>query len=199
MGLVSISLLLNFMFMGVNTSLLYSWTADDATAYLVGFVASVISVGSVVGGVSASRIIAGRPGGRIIRLAVVMSVVTIMLIPVVRGEMFILALLCVASLPLPCFNAVLGGFMVATVPSELQGRVAASSQLIAIAVTPLAPRVAGYSLGSLSLSRTLMIFAGAGLIGALLSLALPSIRAVGRPSEWATWRQNGAPSTDQQE
>ena len=189
LGLLCISLLLNVAFAGVNTSLLYYWAAHSGTAAFVGLIATAASVGAIVGGLSAPRIVADRRGATVVRLAVAAASTALIVLPLVKPTWATLGVLFLAALPLPWFNAVLGGYMVAQVPNAMQARAAAAAQVIAIVVTPAAPLIAGFGLKLGSLPYTLAIFAAFGLAALIACVALPSIRSIGRPSQWLTWNE----------
>ena len=86
----------------------------------------------------------------------------------------------------PAGNAGIGAYRIAVTPDELQGRVAATSQFVAMSVMPLSPLLGGFLLerygGEVAIAA--LAVASAGL--AVPPHALAQRAPVPRPAEWVT-------------
>ena len=81
------------------------------------------------------------------------------------------------ALAIPSTDSVVNGYQFAMTPDRLLGRVASVRTMIALAVAPLGPLVAGLLLESISERATIAVFAAVGLVLALWGTLSPSIRA----------------------
>ena len=88
----------------------------------------------------------------------------------------------------PAGNAGIGAYRIAVTPADLQGRVSATSQFVAMSVMPLSPLLGGVLLerygGEVAIA--VLALATAGL--ALLLTLSRTVRSVPHPSRWAAGR-----------
>ncbi len=84
----------------------------------------------------------------------------------------------------PIGNAGIGAYRLSQTPDQLQGRVAASVQFLAVAIMPLAPILGAGLLQRFGGSWAVAILLTAALLLAAYLTASKSVRSVPRPSQW---------------
>ncbi|MBA3782754.1 MAG: MFS transporter, partial [Nocardioides sp.] len=84
----------------------------------------------------------------------------------------------------PIGNAGIGAYRLSQTPDQLQGRVAASAQFLAVAIMPLAPILGAGLLNRFGGEWAVAILLVATLLLAAYLTASRSVRSVPRPGEW---------------
>jgi MFS family permease len=151
----------------------------------IGAVEAAAAAAGLTGALLAPLIITRAPTGRLtIALTLVTAAITVPLafttsVPATG------ALLAAATFLVPANNAGISAYMVSVVPDALQGRVNSAAGLVATAIAPLGPLLAGVALARLDTRVALLT--GAVIITATVIplLASSTIRSLGRPDTWA--------------
>lgn len=151
----------------------------------IGLTETAAGLGGIVGALAAPYLINRLATGRLtVLIAWALVPPTIPLIwlgsPLAVGtSLFVLMLLN------PAGNAGIGAYRIAVTPAELQGRVSATSQFVAMSVMPLSPLLGGVLLerygGEVAIAALALATAGLAL---LLTLSR-TVRTVPHPSRWA--------------
>ncbi|MDQ3876483.1 MAG: hypothetical protein M3322_13225, partial [Actinomycetota bacterium] len=81
------------------------------------------------------------------------------------------------ALAIPSTDSVVRGYQLAMTPDRLLGRVESVRSTIALLIAPLGPLAAGFLLDAVSERATIAVFAGFGLLLAVLGTLSPSLRA----------------------
>ncbi|MDQ1700195.1 MAG: hypothetical protein QOG34_2058, partial [Frankiaceae bacterium] len=92
---------------------------------------------------------------------------------------------------LPANNAGIGAYLAAVTPDRMQGRLNSAAGFVSDGLTPLAPVVAGALLATIGGAAGMLV--GAALVtSSVVPLLLePSVRRLGRPTEWARTASDG--------
>ena len=95
------------------------------------------------------------------------------------------ALLAIGTFLLPANNAGIGAYLSFVTPDEMQGRMNSAAGFVSDGLSPLAPVAAGALLATIGGAAGMLL--GAALVASsVVPLLLePSVRRLGRPSEWA--------------
>jgi MFS family permease len=78
----------------------------------------------------------------------------------------------------PTLNAVFGAYQVALVPDDLQGRVESVAGLVAAGAVPLGTLLAGLLLAGIGAVSTVFVFAGLGVVVALVAILSRPLRRI---------------------
>lgn len=139
----------------------------------------------IAGAVVAPYLIDRLPTGRL-TVAVAWSFVPLLLPLILWNNPLVVAAALSAGLFLnPAGNAGIGSYRVAMTPTELQGRVQSTSQLVSMSAMPLAPVLGGVLLSGLGGPAAVGVLAVLVAGVALIPTLARSVRSVPRPVEWA--------------
>ena len=160
----------------------------------IGLTETAAGVGGILGALAAPYLISRMATGRLtvlIAWALVPPVVPLIWwsSPLAVGlSLFVLMLLN------PAGNAGIGAYRIAVTPADLQGRVSATSQFVAMSVMPLSPLLGGLLLQRYGGSVAILVLALATAGLAALLTWSQSVRSVPRPSEWAAAEREPVPA-----
>lgn len=160
----------------------------------IGLTETAAGVGGILGALAAPYLISRMATGRLtvlIAWALVPPVVPLIWwsSPLAVGlSLFVLMLLN------PAGNAGIGAYRIAVTPADLQGRVSATSQFVAMSVMPLSPLLGGLLLQRYGGSVAILVLALATAGLAVLLTWSQSVRSVPRPSEWAAAEREPVPA-----
>lgn len=146
-ALVLMATLVNFAASTVVVATVFYLRSRGVSAAVVGLSTSVLAMGSLCGAAIAACVASRVPGGHLVALCLLWIVA--MFIPTgvfASNTIAVIILLALAILAAPTLNAVFGGYLVAKVPPELQGRVDSAVSFFASFTAPLAPLLAGFGL-----------------------------------------------------
>ena len=186
-ALVITATIVNFAASAVMMATIFHLRSRGVSAALVGLSTSALAVGSMCGAVVAAFVVPRFRGGVLIGLSLLWFTATILPIGLVASNAWaVISLMSLAILSAPSLNAVIGGYLVAKVPPELQGRVDSAVSFLGSVTTPLAPLVAGFTLdiagypGVVTLCAALIVGAGIPV------LASRGVRSIPRPDAWGS-------------
>ena len=160
----------------------------------IGLTETAAGVGGILGALAAPYLISRMATGRLtvlIAWALVPPVVPLIWwsSPLAVGlSLFVLMLLN------PAGNAGIGAYRIAVTPADLQGRVSATSQFVAMSVMPVSPLLGGLLLQRYGGSVAILVLALATAGLAVLLTWSQSVRSVPRPSEWAAAEREPVPA-----
>jgi predicted MFS family arabinose efflux permease len=159
----------------------------------IGVTDAAAGICGILGAIAAPAIIDRFPTGRLTVL-VGWSFVPLMVPVIFWNHPAVVALSLGAGLLLnPAGNAGIGAYRVAVTPAELQGRVAAASQFVAMSSMPLAPVLGGALLSALGgPAATAALTAAAAAVAMIVTLSR-SVRSVPRPDAWTAAADVPAP------
>jgi MFS family permease len=168
--------LINFAFNGVLFTITLALRKHGTSTEVIGLVQAGVAVGGVLGAVVAPRLQARL---RLSALAVTISFAGAVMFgaaALIIPSALVALPVAVAVLLAPAANAALFGAMLRVTPEELRGRVSNTVMTMAMALTTLAPLVAGLLVEHVSGGSALGVFAVTMLAGALLAAVLPGLR-----------------------
>ncbi|HEY4269440.1 MAG TPA: MFS transporter [Galbitalea sp.] len=177
--------LLNLGFGGMLYALNLHLVSTHTQPVLIGLINAVAGAAMVIGALLAGPLVKRFPSGPLSIACLGVAVVGIVGLAATTTYVFYLVWMAVATILIPPLNAGLLGYSVAVTPSELQGRMNSVLALSSVAVSPIAPIVAGALLGPLGVNRTMSLFAVILLTGVVLMALNRDIRRIGKPDSWA--------------
>ncbi|MCB0905573.1 MAG: MFS transporter [Nocardioidaceae bacterium] len=150
----------------------------------IGLIETAAGLGGIIGALAAPYLIDRVPTGRLTLTVAWMCVLP--LVPLLWWLTPLSAVVAVFALLLinPAGNAGIGAYRVAVTPDDLQGRVSATSQFLAMSVMPLSPLLGGWLLEHLGGAPAVAILIAASAVLALFISSSRSVRAVPRPRDW---------------
>jgi MFS family permease len=174
--------LVNFAFNGVLFTITVALRQHGTSTTVIGLVQAAVMTGGLLGAVAAPRL-QGR-----MRLSTMVTVITLagallfgaaaLLIP----SPLVAAPVAAALLLGPAANAALFAVMLRSAPEEMRGRVSNTVLMVATALAPLAPLIAGLLVQHLSGPWAVGAFAAAMAVAAVLTLILPGLRQAESPA-----------------
>jgi MFS family permease len=176
--------LLNLGFGGMLYALNLHLVSTHTQPVLIGLINAVAGAAMVIGALLAGPLVKRFPSGPLSIACLGVAVVGIVGLAATTTYVFYLVWMAVATILIPPLNAGLLGYSVAVTPSELQGRMNSVLALSSVAVSPIAPIVAGALLGPLGVNLTMSLFAVILLTGVVLMAANRDIRRIGKPDSW---------------
>lgn len=182
--LIASNAFFNLMFTGSVSSIIYVWGRQHLDPFLIGLLSTCMLAGSLLGSMIVTPVLSRWKGRTVVLTASIGCVAMVSLAAVHATYASVLVAFSLANLMLPSANAVLGGYMSASVPEAAQGRVGAAAELVATLVAPLGPLLAGFLVHGRGLSLPLVLFALLGATGIAIQLASRSMTAIGYASEW---------------
>jgi MFS family permease len=150
----------------------------------IGLLETAAAIAGIIGAVAAPRLVATFRTGTLSIVATWVVAIALTGLCLVTSYAGLLALLVAAFLAAPAINAALMGYQIAVTPTQLQGRVSASSTFIATCAQPLGPLLAGLLLDSLPRALALGGFGAVVIITAVVMTFSASIRSIPRPKDW---------------
>ena len=150
----------------------------------IGLIETAAGLGGIIGALAAPYLIDRVPTGRLTLTVAWMCVLP--LVPLLWWVTPMSAIVAVFALLLinPAGNAGIGAYRVAVTPDDLQGRVSATSQFLAMSVMPLSPLLGGWLLEHFGGTPAVAILIAASAVLAVLISASRSVRSVPRPRDW---------------
>jgi predicted MFS family arabinose efflux permease len=172
MGYVLISITLRLVRAGVHPA-------------AIGAVDAIAAAAGLVGAAVASRHAQRLPTGPTTMITGLVLAAVVVPMAWTTDVRVIGALLAIGTFLLPANNAGIGAYLSFVTPDQLQGRMNSAAGFVSGGLTPLAPVVAGALLAEIGGTPSTLI--GAALVGcSIVPMVLePSVRRLGRPTEWA--------------
>jgi predicted MFS family arabinose efflux permease len=172
MGYVLISITLRLVRAGVHPA-------------AIGAIDAVAAAGGILGAAVASRHAQRLPTGATTMITGLVLAAVVVPMAWTTDVWVIGALLATGTFLLPANNAGIGAYLSFVTPDELQGRMNSAAGFVSGGLTPLAPVAAGALLATIGGTQGTLV--GAGLVAcSIVPLLLePSVRRLGRPTDWA--------------
>jgi len=150
----------------------------------IGAVDAIAAGAGIVGAAVASRHAQRLPTGLTTMITGLVLAAVVVPMAWTTDVWVIGGLLAIGTFLLPANNAGIGAYLSFVTPDQLQGRMNSAAGFVSSGLTPLAPVVAGALLGTLGGTPSTLV--GAGLVAcSVVPLVLePSVRRLGRPTEW---------------
>jgi len=171
MGYVLISITLRLIRAGVHPA-------------AIGAVDAIAAAAGIVGAAATARHAQRLPTGATTMITGLVLAAVVVPMAWTTDVWVIGALLAIGTFLLPANNAGIGAYLSFVTPDQLQGRMNSAAGFVSGGLTPLAPVVAGALLGAIGGAPSTLV--GAGLVAcSVVPLVLePSVRRLGRPTEW---------------
>jgi MFS family permease len=152
----------------------------------IGAVDAIAAAAGIVGAAVASRHTQRLPTGATTMVTGLVLAAVVVPMAWTTDVRVIGALLATGTFLLPANNAGIGAYLSFVTPDEMQGRLNSAAGFVSEGLTPVAPVVAGALLATIGGVAGMLV--GAVIVaGSVVPLLLePSVRHLGRPSEWAT-------------
>lgn len=187
---------INLGFNGLLITLNLHLVSIGTTPVLIGLINTAAGAAMITGAVIAPWLVRRFPVGLISIVGLAATVVGGVGLAFSNGFGGYLPFMALATLLIPAVNSALIGYSAAITPGHLQGRLNAVLSLSGVAISPLAPVIAGVFLGWIGVHAGMAVFA-ALLLAATIALACyRPIRRVGRPDSWAAdlvdWPEPGS-------
>lgn len=184
-ALISAVMLVNLAFSGILATLVYDWALTGVSPVLIGLLSTGSAGGVLIGSLFAGRVIERYSAGRVAIVALILAATGAAVIALFEQAIIGLIAVLLTSIGSPLMNAVVGGYMAATVSKELQGRVQSAVSLVASSIMPLAPLIAGFGLAFLEARILLAGFALLGTAAVFIALSSRAVRSLPPASQWA--------------
>jgi len=182
---VFIFAILNLAFSGLIFTINLHLVAVHTRPFLIGLIDAVAGASMLVGALAAGPLVKRFRGGRLAVASVIVTVIGASGLVIAHDYGEYLPWIVIATIMVPTLNAALLGYASAITPSALQGRMNSVLSLSSVAVTPIAPIVAGALLGGVNVNAALGVFAVLLAIGGVIFIAYRPIRSIGTPEHWA--------------
>lgn len=185
-SLVGIAALLNFAGSGILLALILGMQQSGVTPAVIGFTTTAMGAGSLIGALLTPLIIERVRTGTLLSVGFAIEAAALAAVAVMpHNPAWTLPCLTVAFIAVPMINAGCSGFIMALVPTHLQGRVGSTVAMVSLSATPLAALAAGWGVENVGSSTTIVALAGVFVAALLLTLAARSVRSIPKPAEWA--------------
>lgn len=173
MGYVLVSITLRLVRAGVHPA-------------AIGAIDAIAAGAGIVGAAVASRNVKRLPTGATTMITGLVLAAVVVPMAWTTDVRVIGALLAIGTFLLPANNAGIGAYLSFVTPDEMQGRMNSAAAFVSSGLMPLAPVIAGALLASTGGTTGTLV--GAGLVASsIVPLMLePSVRRLGRPTQWAT-------------
>jgi len=175
---------------GLILTVTLSLALRDVPAARIGILSSVLAGSVLLGALLAPRIIERIPTGVVIVVEIALLAVAGIVLPFLDAIVPIATVYALMGLGLAPLNAGCQGFFMLITPTAMQGRIGALNGLLAMALMPLAPAVAGWGLQYLGRVGTMAIFAAVCAAAALIAVVGPHLRAVPVSGRWADYAES---------
>ncbi|KFI49703.1 MFS transporter [Bifidobacterium biavatii] len=184
MAMNAIAALLNFGVNGIFEAVQLQLVGSGVDSVRIGFVSTAVGAGMLIGAVIAARVCDRLAVGTGLVVMSVAALATLapMIVSHAYPVMLVSSLLC--GLPVPTINALLMGFIFAKVPTDMQGRVDSSSNLICMLPTMFCSAIAGSLLPAIGFRATVTLFLAALAANVAIVLAMPAVRSIPAADHW---------------
>ncbi|MFC0675766.1 MFS transporter [Brachybacterium hainanense] len=180
----AVAALINLGSNGLILTVTLSLALQHVPAVQIGLLSSVLGGSVLAGALLAPRIVEHIPTGLLI-LGQIMLMAVLGLVLALTDQVIVIAVVYAAiGLGIAPLNAASSGFFMLITPVAMQGRIGALMSLVATALMPLAPAVAGWGLDGLGRLGTMLIFAGICVLAVLITLCGSHLRAVPAARGW---------------
>lgn len=183
--LMGMAFLLNFALNGLASSMLFSYVNQGLPGWQLGLLEASAGLGMLVGAVLAAKIVRGLATGIIVIGGVgwvcLGGAALALELPIVAACL----VFGMVGLGLAPVNAALGGLLTTVVPSERLGRVSATLNTGALALSALAPLLAAVGVSTIGRTWTGLVFVVVLAAGLAVALANPQLRRLPRADAWS--------------
>lgn len=184
MTICVIAALLNFGINGIFSTVQLQLVGSGVDSVRIGFVETAVGAGLLAGAVIAARVCDRMAVGTglIVMSLVALAAMSPTLVSHAYPVILMSSLLC--SLPVPTINSLALGFMFAKVPTDMQGRVDSSSNLLGMLPTLFCSAIAGSLLPTIGFRMTVALFLTALAANVTIVLAMPAVRSIPAADRW---------------
>jgi len=175
-----VNLFANSALVVINAYLITKGTAP----LLVGLVDAAAGASMIAGAISANWLIARFRIGLMAIVGLTGFAGAFVAIAYFGTYWAFVVFLAIAIFPVPAMNAGFAAYTSATSPLEIQGRLAALTNLSGVIAAPLAPLVGAALLANLGLSWALISMAAALFVIALIFIGAKPVQEIGLPPTW---------------
>lgn len=177
---------LNAGFTLLYTALVLFFQSIGTQPWRIGMLSAALAMGTIIGSVFSSRLVAKIPTGRLVVVLFCASV--IFLIPLVfsQSQPVVLVVFALTGLMLPGLNGGLMGYAQSVIPEELQGRAFAVVMLVQQAVPGLMPSAAGLLLEHFGVVSAVVAAVVLHVVGLGFIVGGRRIRELPIPDQWHT-------------
>ena len=143
-----------------------------------------MAVGTILGSVFSTRVCNRIPTGK--GVVIVFFAMAVAYLPMVLSASYpvIIASTCLASFPMPLFNALVSGFVFSKTPVSKQGRTRAAVMTVLMFFASFSGAVAGELLPRIGFSGFVLVMVGLAVLGAAVAALNPLLRAIPAAPEW---------------
>ncbi|KAB8288720.1 Major Facilitator Superfamily [Bifidobacterium ramosum] len=184
MAICVIAALLNFGINGIFATVQLQLVGSGVDSVRIGFVDMATGAGMLAGAVIAARVCDRMAVGTglIVMSLAALATMTPMLVSRAYPVILVSSLLC--CLPIPTLNSLVLGFVFAKVPTDMQGRVDSSSNLLGMLPTLFCSAIAGSLLPTIGFRMTVALFLTALAANVTIVLAMPAVRSIPAADRW---------------
>lgn len=180
----AVACLMNFGANGMVYAVQLHLIGSGAAPWRIGVVGAGSGAAMLIGALAASRL-SDRLSVSASMIVTLVCYATCMA-PMVLTDRYAVVLICssLAFVPLPLFNAMVMGFILAKTPDRLQGRVSVAVAFPAQSLSMFTGALAGLLVETTGFSRTIFVFLTVVAVALTVVLASPSLRGVPCAARW---------------
>lgn len=183
-NLTIIASLLNFAGSAVLLTVILDLQRRHTSPTLIGGVFTAMSIGALIGAPLAGFLMHRVATGKLIIGGFMLEAIGMSILAVSSNVFWVIICMAITFLALPCINGSVEGFIMASVPSEYQGRVGSAVGFVAMIIAPLAPLTAGFILAEWGREWTIIVSSLVFVIALLLSIVDKTVRSIPLPDKW---------------
>lgn len=169
----------------VLAAVVFELNRRGVSAVTIGLMSTCVAVGALTGAAISAILIERVRSGRVIVVGLLWMATCLIAAGIMATPMAIVILLGTSMIAAPAINAVVGGYTIAVVPADLQGRTDAASTLLSSLAMPLAPVIGGIGVELFSFASTAMVCAGLIVFSTVPCLTSRGVRSMSTASTWA--------------
>lgn len=182
---IGVILLSNLAANGMIMTVVLQLQREGVSPLNIGLVEALLGLGLLVGAVLSPHVLKRFHGGMIVIVGAIWVTLTFGALVWSSDLAFVLPLMLIGGIALAPVNAVLGGYLMAIVASSIQGRVQSLVGLGGMALSSVAPMIAGIGLASAGYPVTGLIFVFFFAVMLVLLISSTAIRSIPAANGWA--------------
>lgn len=169
---------------GVLLANILDWTKSGVPAATIGLLETMVGLGALLGSLLAAKLSRMIRGSWLIIFGSFFLGLLLAATALDRSLPFVLACYGLAFVALPIINAAAGGYLMAFVPGDYQGRVWSAAGMVSMGFGAIAPVVVGVLVDAEASGSAIAIFGGLIVVAAGVAVFSSGIRAISTSDAW---------------
>ncbi|MFD0704664.1 MFS transporter [Alloscardovia venturai] len=176
--------LMDLGFVGIDEAAQLHLVSSGVSSQRIGYINAAWGIAMVIGAFISTKLSHKLHAG--ITCIAVMAMMAVIHVPLIFTDNYfvIMIMFAISCLPWPLFNALIMGFIYAKTPQNLQGRVTTVVSLPSMALSSLAPGIAGILLKAISWNICIAVFYAFMVVSLFVYIFSPELRSMPRSSQW---------------